>query len=66
MIVSEELVSIPEFARLCGGISHWTVRRWLANATITGVWVGSRRMIPLSERERVIKQGDDAERTAQQ
>jgi hypothetical protein len=66
MIVSDELVSIPEFARLCGGISHWTVRRWLANATIRGVWVGSRRMIPLTERGRVIKQEEDSERTTQE
>jgi excisionase family DNA binding protein len=53
----DRLLSIPATAEMLGGLSPWTVRKWLAEGKIYGVKLGSRRVIPLSEIKRLIDEG---------
>lgn len=55
-----QLLSIEKFAERAGGISHWTVRKWLVSGRLLGVKVGSRRMIPFTELRRVCDYGLDS------
>ncbi|HTR26526.1 MAG TPA: helix-turn-helix domain-containing protein [Terriglobales bacterium] len=40
-----KLLSVEDAAQLLGGISSWTVRRWLTLGRLTRVKVGSRTMV---------------------
>ncbi len=58
---SDDLLSVPEFARKCGGerknggVSPWTVHGWLSKGRIRRTKVGSRTFIRASELAKVIK-----------
>ncbi|MSO22253.1 MAG: DNA-binding protein [Acidobacteria bacterium] len=53
----DELVSISKAAERLGGISHWTVRSWIAQGRLTTVKLGARRLIPVSELSRLVLEG---------
>lgn len=50
----ERLAPIPEAASRWG-VSIWTVRKWIQDGKIASNKLGSRRMIPVSEIERLIE-----------
>lgn len=52
-----KLYSVPEAAKLLGGISKWTVHAWLSQGRLRRVKVGSRTMIRESELIKVIEDG---------
>jgi excisionase family DNA binding protein len=39
------------------GISPWTLRRWIADRKLTSCKLGTRRLIPASEIDRLIRSG---------
>lgn len=51
----ERLAQIPEAANRLG-VSVWTLRAWIQAGTITSNKLGGRRLIPVSEIERLIEQ----------
>jgi excisionase family DNA binding protein len=54
----DNLVSIPEAARMLGGISEWTVRAWLSQGRLTRTKVGRRTMLKEEELKKVIREGE--------
>ena len=46
-------------------VSPWTVRAWARDGLIKTVKLGSRRLVPESEIERVAKEGLDTSQTAE-
>ena len=53
----DRLVSVPEAAKLLGGISKWTVHAWLSQGRLQRTKVGSRTMIRESELQKIIEDG---------
>lgn len=53
----EKLYSVPEAAKLLGGISKWTVHSWLSQGRLERVKIGSRTMIRGSELAKMIEDG---------
>jgi excisionase family DNA binding protein len=53
----DTLISVEDAARLLGGISKWTVYRWLSQNKMQRTKVGSRTMIRESELQKVIEEG---------
>jgi len=53
----DELISVEDAARRLGGISKWTVYRWLSQNKLRRTKVGSRTMIRESELQKVIEEG---------
>jgi excisionase family DNA binding protein len=51
---SDRLLSVEKAAELLG-LSIWTVRKWVLNGKINSAKLGSRRLIPLSELKRFIR-----------
>lgn len=49
----ERLAQIPEAARRLG-VSVWTLRAWIQDGKIASNKLGGRRLIPVSEIERLI------------
>jgi hypothetical protein len=45
-----KLHSIESAARFLGGLSPWTIRRWITDGKLTRVKVGSRTMVREAER----------------
>lgn len=52
-----QLFSIPQFADRAGGVSRWTIIKWIKDGRVRSVKLGSRRLIPVSELRRVCKEG---------
>jgi excisionase family DNA binding protein len=50
----ETLLSIRKAAEKLGGLSEWTIRRWIYQGKLGSVKLGARRMISESEINRVI------------
>lgn len=50
----ERLVPIPETAEFLG-VSKWTIRKWVQIGAIASNKLGGRRLIPLSEIQRLIE-----------
>jgi excisionase family DNA binding protein len=55
--MEQPLHSVPEAARLLGGLSRWTLYQWLSSGKIAGVKVGSRIMVSGAEIERIVVEG---------
>jgi len=53
----ERLYSVPEAAKLLGGISKWTIHAWLSQGKLQRTKVGGRTMIRESELGKVIQDG---------
>jgi hypothetical protein len=53
----DEYLSIPEFAKRCGGLSEWTICSWLSKKKLTRSKFGSRTMIHISELNRIVQVG---------
>ncbi len=53
----DRLYSVPEAAKMLGGISIWTVHAWLAQGKMQRTKVGGRTMIRGSEFQKVIQDG---------
>jgi hypothetical protein len=53
----DELLSIPEFARRCGGLSNWTICSYLSQGKLERIKIGGRTMIAASQLARIIKPG---------
>lgn len=52
------LVNLETAAEWLGGLSVWTLRKWIQEGKIRDTClIGSRRMIPISEVERLIQEG---------
>ena len=49
----DKLISVSEAADILG-ISPWTVRAWIAQGKLGSAKLGSRRLVPESEVERLI------------
>ena len=56
----EKLYSVPEAAKLLGGLSPWTLYTWLGQGRLQRTKVGSRTMIKESELARLVEEGDKA------
>lgn len=52
-----QLISISAFAVLVGDLNHFTVRRWIKDGRLRSVKLGGRRLIPVSELQRVCTSG---------
>jgi excisionase family DNA binding protein len=53
----EKLYSVPEAAKVLGGVSKWTVHAWLSQGKLRRTKVGGRTMIRESELQKVIEDG---------
>lgn len=53
----DRLLSVEEAARQLGGVSKFTIARWLTQGRMKRTKVGGRTMIRLSELNRVIEDG---------
>jgi excisionase family DNA binding protein len=53
--MSESLVSVEKAADILG-LSPWTVRAWVSKGKIGSAKLGSRRLIPQSELDRLISE----------
>jgi excisionase family DNA binding protein len=53
----DNLISVVEAAKRLGGISRWTVYRWLSEEKLQRTKVGRRTLIRESELQRVIDVG---------
>lgn len=51
-----QLVSISEAARMLG-VSVHTIRRFVAGGEVAAVNVGARRLVPMTEIDRVVQRG---------
>ena len=49
----DKLLSVEQTADLLG-VSKWTIRAWIAQGKLKSAKLGSRRLVPQSEVERVI------------
>ncbi len=56
----DKLYSIPEAAKLLGGISTWTVQSWLSAGRLRRTKVGRRTMISESELKRFLRESNAA------
>ena len=56
-IAMEKLFSVPEAAKVLGGISPWTLRAWLSRGWLQRTKLGRRTLIAESELERFVKHG---------
>ena len=63
MLKANEPGPLPEGARRLG-VSIWTLRDWIANGKITSHKLGGRRLIPVSEIERLIEKSRQPARVA--
>jgi len=59
----EKLIDIPTAARMLGGLSHWTIRAWLAQGKLRATHVGGRTMLSEAELERFLRDEQDRART---
>ena len=48
--------SIEKSAELLGGLSPWTIRKWIAEKKISSCKLGGRRVIPQSEISRILSE----------
>jgi excisionase family DNA binding protein len=62
-VESERLAPIPEAAHRWG-VSIWTVRDWIQNGKIVSHKLGGRRLVPVSEIERLITESRQPARVA--
>ena len=53
----DKLYSVPEAAKLLGGVSKWTIHAWLSQGRMQRTKVGGRTMIRESELQKVIEEG---------
>lgn len=53
----DDLISVEEAAKRLGGISKWTVHKWLSDGKLRRTKVGGRTMIRESELQKVIEEG---------
>ena len=56
-IKTEKLYDLPEAASLLGGISTWTLRRWIAVGNVSAVRLGRRIFLRSEEVERIRQEG---------
>jgi hypothetical protein len=56
-MATEKLHDLPEAARLLGGISIWTLRRWIALGGVSVVRLGRRVFLRTEEIERIWREG---------
>jgi excisionase family DNA binding protein len=56
----DNLYSVSEAAKRLGGISKWTIYRWVSIGKLAYVKIGTRTMICESELLRVIEEGAQA------
>jgi hypothetical protein len=56
-VEDDPLHSVREFARLCGGLSPFTVESWLSRGLILRTKCGSRTFIRHSELKKVLREG---------
>jgi excisionase family DNA binding protein len=53
----DNLISVEEAAKRLGGISKWTVHKWLSDGKLKRTKVGGRTMLRESELAKVIEEG---------
>jgi len=56
-MTTDKLHNLPEAARLLGGISIWTLRRWIALGDVIVVRLGRRVFLRTEEIERIRREG---------
>ncbi len=54
--MSTQLVALSEAARMVG-VSVYTIRRLIAGGDVLAVNVGARRLVPMSEIDRIVQRG---------
>ena len=54
--MSTQLVALSEAARMVG-VSVYTIRRLIAHGDVLAVNVGARRLVPMSEIDRIVRRG---------
>ena len=52
----ERLLSLEDAAGICS-VSIWTIRKWVTKGKIKSIKLGSRRLIPKSELQRLTSEG---------
>lgn len=50
------LISVERAAELLGDLSPWTIRKWILEGKILSNKLGRRRLVPLSEIDRLIEE----------
>jgi excisionase family DNA binding protein len=54
--MGRQLVGLSEAARMLG-VSVFTIRRFVARGEVAAVNVGARRLVPVSEIDRIVQRG---------
>lgn len=55
MTDGDELLSVTEFAKRCGGLSPWTIYAWLSQGRLIRTKVGARTFVRAKELAKVIR-----------